>query len=697
MASDPQVQIRQKFDEILAQAKKEAAIQNAPLKKNDELERLTAEQQVLKYHNDLLGIKSEIDNFETIEYYCFAKNKMLLYKIFSARILCNERNEEQNIRKGFMLSEKYNQTSHQLLKAKKQIAPFTYKKYLANQDNVMLYELQEQPYGTTDEDYLKICSWQINKKVECTLLEFNLLRENFLISVADEIEFNHCIQKEIDQLENIYHNCNSWKADRLKRELGLLRGLNNIYLGEDFSAFYQEFCQALKGNRRHLMQKPLFFNQAIHAIKNRKITNPFIFFLSLLMYCRWLSDVLAGAEDIRSKNELSFSDLFNIGLKEGITLGKIAVGKLKEKFIDQKSNDKKYRKALKKEYNKQIKLLDKLDYPDYFSFLEQTQKLRNCFLNDCLYSINTDLPFDELKRAIVLNEILSFLDEELSLVDHNPLGLISHLLLEKTQMIEIICHLAPKTGQIKQLLETLARVSNHCHNERIPLCFIHKEINNSFSSIFKAAIEDYIQSIGRMNTNERGYFLVEQLRDIKHIERMCKIDNHEMNSYFQQIKHIDEDELEIVQDMQPYKIISLSELLDKKETKKTKPLSFGYRPGPRPYKPIVKAMFLRMNLVADDTTVDEYMEVVTAPDLSKVTKKIQLGLKTNVFRKFMDLSGDWFKNFKPARIEQSGLFISLNEGPIKSQTLYNSKEILPEDNKLLEEIFKAKYNSGKEP
>lgn len=694
MASDPQVQIRQKFDEILAEAKKEAATQTAPLKKNDELERLTAEQQVLKYHNDLLGIKSEIDNFETIEYYCFAKNKMLLYKIFSARILCNERNEEQNIRKGFMLSEKYNQTSHQLLKAKKQIPPFTYKKYLANEDNVMLYELQEQPYGTTDEDYLKICSWQINKKVECTLLEFNLLRENFLISVADEIEFNHCIQKEIDQLENIYHYCNSWKADRLKRELGLLRGLNNIYLGEDFSAFYQEFCQALKGNRRHLMQKPLFFNQAIHAIKNRKITNPFIFFLSLLMYCRWLSDVLAGAEDIRSKNELSFSDLFNIGLKEGITLGKIAVGKLKEKFIDQKSNDKKYRKALKKEYNKQIKLLDKLDYPDYFSFLEQTQKLRNCFLNDCLYSINTDLPFDELKRAIVLNEILSFLDEELSLVDHNPLGLISHLLLEKTQMIEIICHLAPKTGQIKQLLETLARVSNHCHNERIPLCFIHKEINNSFSSIFKAAIEDYIQSIGRMNTNERGYFLVEQLRDIKHIERMCKIDNHEMNSYFQQIKHIDEDELEIVQDMQPYKIISLSELLDKKETKKTKPLSFGYRPGPRPYKPIVKAMFLRMNLVADDTTVDEYMEVVTAPDLSKVTKKVPLGIKLTVFRKFMELSKSWFKNFKAARIEQSGIFISLKEGPVTAKVIYNSKEILKEDNDLVEEIFKAKYNSS---
>lgn len=691
MAIDPHLQIRQKFDEIVADVKRSAARQTALLINSIELEKLTPEEKVRYLYEKSQTVSNEIDNFETLEYYFFANDENILFKIFSFRILCNERNEEQNLRDGFLLFEKYRQVNHHLLKAKKQLSPFTFKDLLSNKWNEVFFGLDEQPFGTTDKDYLLMRYYQIKKKACGTAREFGVLRENFLAALDTRKDTRKQVRTEIKQLEYIYNNLMEWTPGQLSDELAKLKGLKNLSTPKDMEAFHGALCSVMKGDKMNWMLSPRFFSSFDKDLKERKISNPVIFGLTLIMYFRWLSDILIGKLEMYVKPNYSFTDLFYKTLEEGSELGRIALDKFKKMHCKEEMSNEQYMAALNEEYKQQCTLFRELVYPDYFYFFDTIEKVKFSFINDCLYSVNIELPVGELKHTIMLNEMIAFLIEEMSLITHNPLACMVELPFDKLQMIELLFYMAPDTAQIRQLLETLSKVKVRCHNKRVPVCFIMNELSSSFTHLFKIGVEKYIQAIGRLDTDKRGCFILDQIKEIKYNCRLNEIGNSKLIPFYKYLKHLSKDELKNIQGLRPYKRRDVSELFKIKEAVPDKPFSFGYHQGPKELKPILKAMFLKMNMLTNGSTVDDLWEVFTCKDLSKNKTIIYIGFTTIKFAYFRKKVEQWFYSFTPALIEKSGIFISQNQEPITAHVLYNSKAILLEDSNQMDEIFDAKY------
>lgn len=691
MASDPHVQIRQRFDEVIAEARKNAPGQTALLINKSELEKLSLEEQVRYLYRKLGTVSVEIDNFDTLEYYFFAYDESILYKIYSYRILCNERNEEKKLRDGFLMYEKYRQVNHLLLKKKAKLPFYTFHDFLSNEWNEVFFSLDEQPFGTTDHDYILMRYYQTTKKTCCTTRLFCLLRENFIASSNPRKNIRKHILAEINLLENIYNNMGLWGSGMLVKELSKLKGVKNISFAGDLEEFHRLLCMVMKGDKLNWMLSPQFFNTFNNQIKERKISNPLIFGLTMIMYFRWLSDVLIGKLDMLVKPCLSWNDLYHKALEEGLELAKMARNKFTKMHRKEEMNPGEYMSALNEEYVKYCSILSELNYPDYFYYCDTKEKIWDCFINDCLYSVNIELPYAELVRSTLINDMLVFLVEEMGLLTHNPLANMAALPFDKKQMIEILFFMAPDSTLIRQLLELLAKVNDRCHHKRVPVCFIANDLRDSFNHLFKSAAEKYLQVIGTMDKDKRGCFLLDQLRDIRQIGRLCELEHSKLNPYNRFLKHITKDELENIQGMQPYKTPDISYLFKIKEAPLDKSFSFGYQPGPRPLKPIVQSMHLRMDLFAGDTTADDFMEVLMCEDLSKCTKKIHFGAKNGVLNKFFEMTKPWGKNLTRARIEQSGAFISWKESPVTAHALYNAPKISAEEDKLMNKIFKAKY------
>jgi len=264
-------------------------------------------------------------------------------------------------------------------------------------------------------------------------------------------------------------------------------------------------------------------------------------------------------------------------------------------------------------------------------------------------------------------------------------------LLRSYQINELIACMVPEPGLINLLFETNKRIASQVKNLRIPSNVIVEDIKSSYREIFKRAFSGLKQLIESLAKDSMAVFMIYQISDIKYLEEMAEIDGYVLHDYFKRLKHFFKDQLHNYQRAQNFHLPEVTGLSNKKETPDNKPFSFGYQPGPRPLRPIVVAMHLEFDFLGESITVDDFMEVLMCKDLSKNTKIIQLAAKYNLIEGFRKRLKPWCSNLKPSSIERSGIFTSLNEGPLKAARLYKSTPLLPEVSDRMDAIFKAKY------
>ena len=217
---------------------------------------LKLKQQVLKLKEEKELHKKKIDDFKRKEYLFFADDDNQLYNIFTAHLLFYKRNEKPIIEECFILNERDKLLSKLLLETIAQLPLFTLTDCLNNKKNVVFYELNQQPFGTSNEEYSKMRNWQSNKK---------LSPDPYLVKLFDlTFEEGLCqSNKAFAEFEEKY------KVQKIKEDKYhsvLLRKQNKIRLGIKMLD-YPEYYQHLP-NRENV--KRIFLN---NCILNKDIEN----------------------------------------------------------------------------------------------------------------------------------------------------------------------------------------------------------------------------------------------------------------------------------------------------------------------------------------------------------------------------------------------------------------------------------------
>jgi len=129
------------------------------------LKNLALNQQVFKIREEKELHKKKIDDFENKEYFNFINNDHQLYNVFIAYLLFFYRDEEAILEECFILNERYKLLSNLLLETIAQLPLFTYSDLINNKKNVVFYELNQKPFGISDEEYSRMRNWQTNQKL----------------------------------------------------------------------------------------------------------------------------------------------------------------------------------------------------------------------------------------------------------------------------------------------------------------------------------------------------------------------------------------------------------------------------------------------------------------------------------------------------------------------------------------------------
>ena len=189
------------------------------------LNKLKFYQQVLKLKEEKELHKKKIDDFERKEYLIFADNEHQLYNVFIAHLLFYNKNEKSIIEECLILNETYKLLNKVLLETIAQLPLFTLTDCLNNKKNVVFYELNQQPFGTSNEEYSKMRNWQTNQKIPTDSCFDQLFDPTFEEGICQgkkaiaEFESKYFSQKI---KENKYHSVILHKQNKIRSGLKML-------------------------------------------------------------------------------------------------------------------------------------------------------------------------------------------------------------------------------------------------------------------------------------------------------------------------------------------------------------------------------------------------------------------------------------------------------------------------------------------
>lgn len=674
MTTDTNLEIRRYFDDLYKSANVDAKSQANIFVKGLNLNNLTSDQKVLKLHNEILLLKQKIDDFERKEYVNFAAFEIVIYKIFSARLLFFKNNEQALIKEGLFLSEKRNQLVQLYQEAKAQLPSFTFQDFLKNQKHVVFYELHQRPSGINEEEYLKMRNWQTQKKIDCVNLESKRFKERFIAKVGATSAITDEIKFETQQLEYLFKNAHQLTTEQFITELSKLIAVSPDSIPVNNTEFHELFCKFIEGVSMQETLNPKFLNSALKSIQSDIISQPPLCCLSFIKYDKWLNDLLDGKIKIEDINQQNYVQIFDHTFMEGIELSERMISDFKQKHPSDLIPIEEYINIVFGELNKLRSEFNELAYPNYYHFLLDAETVKSYFVNNCSLDIDIDIDIhkEELRKAIVLNEMVVSYLEELYRIHKNPIDHTLDNLFLDLQITDLITSMVPEPELMDQLLEAFSKTTSQSKHGRMPVLFIVEDLKDSLREIYNQAEGNLKQLFNNHPAEIKGHFASCQVRDMQHKELTTKRNGGDLHECFSDLKQLFQIELEFVQSLQSYNPVNIDHLLKEPETQYKKKLSFGTKKAPDILVPIIQALNLGIDFLDNRTTREDFIRIVTSNDLELITEKIYIGCKTNEFKYTLKHFKSFFKAFNPAKIEQSDIFRSSNDNPITADNLYNA-------------------------
>lgn len=294
MDNDTNLSIRHYFEGLYATKKQVAKCRALSCIVLLNLPNLDPSRRVLKIilEMDLLQVKTNA--FCRKEYVTFADDLPHLFNYFSGHLYFCRHNEEEMLLEGLVLSETAHLFSRLLVEAKAQLPYFGWANFMNNELNVVFYELNQQPWGTSLEEYTAMRYWQAQRKLECVDLQSGHWVARFMESVRGlpgNLELFHA---EWDQVGFLLENAAHITPGELITRFSNLRACLPDSMPENAMEFHARFCQFVQGHAMPTALSPGSLQLAMDTIQAGKIALAPVFGWALIKYKKWLGDVWQG-------------------------------------------------------------------------------------------------------------------------------------------------------------------------------------------------------------------------------------------------------------------------------------------------------------------------------------------------------------------------------------------------------------------
>ena len=310
MNNDTNYCIRHYFHDLFHAQKQVAQCQASSSIELLNLPRLAPPERVRQIVQELDLLHQKMDVFERKEYLDFADDEPHLFNYFSGHLYFCRHDEEQKLLEGLVLNQTHHLLSELLLEAMAQMPLFPLAAFMNNDPNVVFYELNQQPFGTSDEDYAAMRYWQTRMKIECVDLESNLLVARFIESVKGlPCPLDHA-RAEKDQVEFLQGNATHISVGEFITKFSHLRALSPGAMPDNAAQWHESFCQFIQGTAMPYALSPGSLELALSNIRAGKISSAPFCVWSLMTYTKWLGDALQGKVDLNTIPEHSYEKLF---------------------------------------------------------------------------------------------------------------------------------------------------------------------------------------------------------------------------------------------------------------------------------------------------------------------------------------------------------------------------------------------------
>lgn len=126
-----------------------------------------------------------------------------------------------------------------------------------------------------------------------------------------------------------------------------------------------------------------------------------------------------------------------------------------------------------------------------------------------------------------------------------------------------------------------------------------------------------------------------------------------------------------------------------KKTIINKSISFGFiYENPSKFKQTLRKLCLRIDMINENlTSIDDFYELLTSNDYTKLDTKVHVMCQTTQFSYVMNRLKPYFKNLTPTSIANSEKFYTKTNTLFKAGNLYKNKSEIPKDKSNIDNIL----------
>lgn len=514
MSSDPNVKIKKYFDDFYPKAMEAAEKQAGLFIDSLQLSKKPLESQITCLNEELLSIKDDIDVFDRKEYIHFAKHKEIILNIYSSRVLLLGVNERSLIEQALIFSSKKNEIIRLINDLKSQLPAFSFSAFLKNENNTQFYSLRECPNGVSQDEYTKMKNFQTQKKFECVQTETSKLLKAFFSDIESNDEQTFIDQEKI-QIAFIFKNATEWNSKRLFSEITKLKGINSDELNVSLD-FYDDFLLFCNGKILNCKLSPGYFTETLKQLKNNQHSNPPIFCISLAAYESCLCEIEKGNTTLSSYLINNYEDVFVQTYNDGIRMAENQIKLFSSNSELDSITPEKYAEAIINELNHLRSKFKAPNIADYYNYLHDNESLKALFLNNCLFAEEVEPNINALKQAIVINEMVCFLLEEVVEIESiSPDFKLSTTNFEFIlQIFQLQIHMAPSSDILNQLLNILSDTFSKLKNPETPLWFIIEDFKDAICDVYQQSENNLIEILKLAESENSKPFIADKIRDL---------------------------------------------------------------------------------------------------------------------------------------------------------------------------------------
>lgn len=532
--TDTDFTVRLAFKNLCDRAKNDAQLQNGFFVEILSRPDLSPDQKVRMISQEIESLSKLPEDFQPREYLYLAEDPISLYNVFIGRLLFFHRNEYSQLRQAVVRKERINHLRMLLYCAKAQLPPFTLPGWMDNQPNVVFFHLNQQPEGTSDQDYFQMKDLENQKKRECIGLASGLLMRQLMEQAGDTAGGRELMHADGQQLGLLFDHVQQWTAAEFMSEVSKLKGLPADWKPLDAASLLETFCLFSEEQWMGQHFGPRELETALQELQRGRLPAGSLFCWALAHYRGALNRYLEGTlEGTEPDDQLLFAQIW----EEGMVKEPGRIGEIKNRILPHSGNRKELQWHLSHEMNQLRPVFNQLTHPGYFRLLPEPEQLQSYFVNHCFMAPDRAVHQWQLRKAIEIDQQIRFLEMERFKIHPQKVAPSFHLPSLQCLVNGLLSSMLPDGGLIAEVEEVFARASQW-EMDRKPQRFIRKELIEAIGTLCHHAVEKLKRVLDHQPADRKVYFADSQLKELGYLKISAQRDGQELCGHIENVMNI---------------------------------------------------------------------------------------------------------------------------------------------------------------